>query len=77
MSHSSLYRLDRSHWSVERIVFLIAGILVAALTSLGLWVHPGFHYAALFIGGMLIFFALTGYCPMAILVNTLQKKYSK
>ena len=27
MSHSSLYRLDRSRWSVERVVFLIAGII--------------------------------------------------
>jgi hypothetical protein len=66
---NSLYRLDVSRWSVERIVFLIAGILVVALTLLGLLVHPGFHYAALFVGGMLAFFALTGYCPMAMLVG--------
>ena len=77
MSHSSLYRLDRSRWSVERIVFLIAGIFVAAFESLGLWVHPGFHYAALFVGGMLVFFALTGWCPMAILVDTWQRKQSE
>lgn len=77
MPHSSLYRLDRSSWSVERTVFLIAGIFVATFELLGLLVHPGFHYAALFVGGMLIFFSLTGWCPMAILVDTMQRGCSK
>lgn len=76
MSHSPLYRMDQSRWSVERIVFLVAGILVAGCSALGLLVHPGFHYATLFVGGMLAFFALTGYCPLAILIDTIQKKRS-
>lgn len=74
MSRLSLYRADTTVWSVDRIVFLIAGVFVAILTLLGIFIHPGFHWAALFVGCMLMFFALTGYCPLAMFVHAIPKK---
>ena len=74
MSQSSLYRADTKAWTVDRIVFLIAGLFVALFTLLGIFIHPEFHWVTLFVGGMLMFFALTGYCPMAMIVHIFLKK---
>ncbi len=72
--HSKIYRLDTNRWSTERAVFLVAGILIATATLLGFIVHPWFHCATVFFGGMLIFFAITGYCPMAMIVDRILKR---
>lgn len=70
----TLYHLDTTRWSVERVVFALAGALVSLFTLLGFFAHAWFHFGALFIGGMLIFFSLTGYCPSAMLIYTLQQR---
>ena len=74
MKSSNIYRLDTTTWSVERIVFLVAGIFVAVSTLLGMSIDFRFLWFTLFVGGMLIFFAITGYCPMAILVDRILNK---
>ncbi|QQS60831.1 MAG: DUF2892 domain-containing protein [Candidatus Moraniibacteriota bacterium] len=74
MSQKKIYHLDTSKWEIERLVFLLAGIFIVIFSLLGFFVHPHYHYGALFVGGMLIFFSLTGYCPLAIL---LAKKINK
>ncbi len=74
MKASSLYRAETKVWSVDRVVFLVGGVFVAAFTLLGIFVHPAFHWVTLFVGGMLAFFAITGYCPMAMLVHAIMKK---
>lgn len=77
MTPTKIYRLDTSQWSTERIVFLIAGIFVILSVILGFIVHPGFYYATAFFGSMLVFFSLTGYCPMAILVDSIIQKHKR
>lgn len=72
MSHK-IYRLDITRWSVERVVFALAGTLVFLLTLLGFFAHPWFHFGTLFVGGMLLVFAFTGYCPSAMLIYALQQ----
>ena len=74
MSPLSFYRAETKIWSVERVVFLIAGIFAVTFTLLGIFIHPGFHWATLFVGGMLMFFAITGYCPMAMLIHAILKR---
>lgn len=59
--------MDISRWSVERAVFAFGGSLTALFALLALALHPDFAYGALFVGGMFVFFALTGYCPAAAL----------
>lgn len=71
---SKIYRLDTSKWNVERSVFLVAGIFVAVSVLLGMIIHAGFFWFTLFVGSMLVFFALTGYCPMAILIDRILNK---
>ena len=71
-----VYRMCVSGWSVERIVFGVAGLLVAGSTLLALFVHPLFIYFTIFVGFMLMFFSLTGYCPMAIFVAKITHKRS-
>ncbi len=63
------YRLSVHFWSVERAVFLVAGIFIVISLCLGMWWNENFFYFSLFVGGMLIQFSLTGYCPMASIVR--------
>lgn len=70
----SLYRLDISKWSVERSIFLIAGIFVLGSVALGfLWNRNAFYFTA-FVGAMLANFSLSGYCPLAIIINWWKRK---
>lgn len=66
---SKPYRLDVTRWSVERIMFAIAGLIVVVFATLSLFVDDRFVFGCIFIGTMLVLFALTGYCPMAMLVD--------
>ncbi len=66
---SKPYRMNVSSWNVERIMFAIAGILVATFALLAVLVHPAFVWGDAFVGGMLALFAVTGYCPMAMIVS--------
>lgn len=70
----SLYRMNISRWSVERILFAFAGTLIILFSLLAVFTHPSFIYGTLFVGGMLVFFALTGYCPAAIIIHRLKNE---
>ncbi len=69
-----LYRLERSGWYIERVVYLIGGIFVAGSGLLALLVNIKFLYFTIFVGGMFMNFALTGWCPMAIMLQKLGLK---
>jgi len=65
-----MYTLDTSHWHIVRIVFILAGILV--LSSLALAVYTGalaWLLIAGLVGFMQIVFALTGICPLALVLD--------
>ncbi len=64
-----LYKIATDHWYIERMVYLIGGLFVAGTTVLGLLVHPYWHYATLFVGVMFVNFALSGYCPLALILR--------
>lgn len=69
-----IYRMNTEKWFLERIIFLMAGIFVSVGVILGIMVSEWFLYFAALVGAMQIIFALTGYCPMAILLNKLNIK---
>jgi hypothetical protein len=69
-----LYRMDTSSWSVERVMFAFGGLLATVFALLALFVHPAFAWGAGFVGVMCINFALTGWCPGAIIAAKLMKK---
>ena len=69
-----MYRLPTHQWFLERMIYLIAGIFVVGSVALGHYVSPYFYLFTAFVGLMLINFALTGYCPMAILLHNCRIK---
>lgn len=68
------YRMDISIWHVERAAFLVAGIVTAVFALLAFFIHPGFVWGDLFVGVLLVFFAMTGYCPSAMLLARILKR---
>lgn len=70
----SIYRMDVSKWSVERVMFAFGGALVILFSILALSVQVTFVFGALFIGLMFSVFALSGYCPGAIIVAKIMKR---
>ncbi len=65
------YRIATDHWYIERAVYAIGGAFVAGTAALGIWAHPYWHYATLFVGVMFMNFAFSGYCPMALILRAL------
>jgi hypothetical protein len=60
-----MYLLKTDTWYLERIIFLMAGILVLASSILA-WVHSIYWLIlTLFVGLNLVIFAVTGFCPSA------------
>ena len=63
-----MYIASTKTWYLERLIRLTAGIFVLGSVLLGLFVHPGFFYFTGFVGLMLTIFALTGFCPVSIIL---------
>ena len=63
-----MYIADTTTWYLERLIRLFAGTLVLGSTLLGFLVHPNWFLFTGFVGSMLTIFALTGFCPMSIML---------
>ena len=63
-----MYIADTTTWYLERLIRIFAGILVLGSTLLGYFVHPNWFLLTGFVGAMLTIFALTGFCPMSIIL---------
>ena len=66
-----IYRQDVSFWYIERFIFLIAGLFILLSLLLGYYVHQNWFLFTGFVGILQIIFSLTGFCPLAILLNIL------
>ena len=66
-----MYIADTKTWYLERLVRLIGGLFVLGSVLLGSFVHPGWFIFTGFVGTMLVIFALTGFCPMSIILHAL------
>ncbi len=66
-----MYLASTKTWYLERFIRLFAGIFVLGSTFLGFFVHPDWFLFTGFVGAMLTIFALTGFCPMSIILYTL------
>ncbi len=64
-----MYRAPTDHWYLERIIWLIAGIVVLGGITLGLLVSKYWLILPMLAGFNMIIFALTGFCPMAVILN--------
>jgi hypothetical protein len=69
-----MYLLKTDSWYLERVLFLMAGILVLASSILA-WVHSIYWLIlTLLVGINLLVFAVTGFCPSAIFFNKMGVK---
>ena len=66
-----MYIASTKTWYLERFIRLLAGIFVLGSVVLGFTVSPKFFYFTGFVGAMLTIFALTGFCPMSIILHLL------
>jgi len=57
--------------SLEKSVEAFAGFMVLLSVALTLFVHPGFVWLTVFVGGNLLQQAFTGFCPAAIVMRKL------
>ncbi len=64
-----MYLAPTHKWYLERIIWLIAGIVVLGGICLGLFVHKYWFVLPMLAGFNMIVFAFTGFCPMAVLLN--------
>ncbi|MGB9667507.1 MAG: YgaP family membrane protein [Thermosulfidibacteraceae bacterium] len=70
-----IYRLPKDRWYIERINFLLAGIFTFLSVLLYFITGKvGFLYFTLFVGFMLMFFAITGICPSSIFLGLIGVK---
>lgn len=66
-----MYMADTSKWYLERITWLIAGLIVLISLGLAVSVSLWFLLLTLLVGVNLTVFALTGFCPMAVILHSL------
>ena len=70
----TMYLLKTDIWYLERIVFLMAGILVLASSILA-WAHSIYWLIlTLLVGLNLFILAVTGFCPSAAILNRIGVK---
>ena len=65
------YRLCIGYWHIPRAIYLIGGIFVFGSALLALFVDERWLYFTLFVGFLFVSFAITGYCPMALMLDKL------
>ncbi|MDX1352229.1 MAG: DUF2892 domain-containing protein [Thiomicrorhabdus sp.] len=61
--------------SIERIVLLVAGTMVLLSTLLSVYHAPEWLYLTGFVGANLMFSAVTGFCPMVLILRKLGFKH--
>ncbi|MCF7917585.1 DUF2892 domain-containing protein [Candidatus Gracilibacteria bacterium] len=59
---------------MERIIFLFAGSVIALSTGLAFFFDVRWLAVTGFVGFMQIIFAVTGYCPLAIILDKMGVK---
>ena len=60
--------------TLDRSIFLFAGVMVLLSVALTLWVSPYFVWFTAFIGANLIQSSFTGFCPAAMIFKALGVK---
>ena len=64
-----MIRYFRRGWNALRISILFAGLVTFFGATFAGFVHPLFLLVPMFTGTMMTLFALTGFCPLAIILQ--------
>lgn len=65
------YRLCIGYWHIPRAIYFIGGLFIFGSVLLALFVNENWLYFTLFVGFLFMSFAITGYCPMALILDKL------
>ncbi|MGB0712908.1 MAG: YgaP family membrane protein [Gammaproteobacteria bacterium] len=60
--------------SIDRIVLAFAGVMIIATVLLGMYHHSNWHWFTVFIGANLLQSAITGFCPLALILKKVGTK---
>lgn len=60
-----MYLAETDRWYMERIIYMIAGVVSLIGATLAYFVHPYWLILNALVGINLIIFALTGFCIMS------------
>ncbi len=63
------YRLCVGYWNIPRAIYFIGGLFIFGSVLLALFVDERWLYFTLFVAFLFMSFALTGYCPMALMLD--------
>ena len=55
--------------NIERMLRMVAGLVVLATLALGTWVDPRWYWATAFVGANLLQSAFTNWCPMMTILR--------
>ena len=69
-----MYIAKNDMWYMERIIWMIAGVVVLLSTTLAAFVSPWWHVLTVMVGVNLLIFASTGFCIMANILYKLGVK---
>jgi len=69
---SGTYIVPTQHWYIERTVWLIAGFVLLASTTLALLINPLWIFGVITTGLVSINVALTGFCPVGSMLQLLR-----
>lgn len=64
-----VYVVPTDHWYIERVVWMIAGIVLLASTALALLLDPLWIFGVIITGLVSINVAFTGFCPIGNLLK--------
>lgn len=62
--------------TIDRIVFLVAGLMVLVSVLLAVYVNQNFLWLTGFVGANMLQSAFTGFCPLVIVLKKLGFKES-
>ena len=65
------YRLCVGYWHIPRTIYFIGGLFIFGSILLAMFVNEKWLYFALFVSFLFMSFAMTGYCPMALILDKL------
>lgn len=69
-----MFRWNTEKWFMERIIMLLGGSIVFIGSIMGYFISIYFILIPILVSTMMIIFALTGYCPSAMLLHALGAK---
>jgi hypothetical protein len=64
-----MFLVKTDTWYLERIIWMLAGVMTLGSVSLGIYFSPYWFILTGIVGINQIILAFTGFCPMTVVLN--------